>query len=54
MALTHATLRKHLSAGGLCDIVRDQFRTVVDTRRQAIIDHTLSDTLICATGQDAR
>jgi hypothetical protein len=48
MASTTATLRKHLSAGGLSDIVRRQFRTVVDTRRQASIDHTLSDTLISA------
>lgn len=48
MASTTATLRKHLSAGGLCDIVQRQFRTVVDTRRQASIEHTLPDTLMSA------
>jgi hypothetical protein len=48
MASSIGTLRKNLSAGGLCEMIRGQFQNIPDTRRQASIDYTLPDTLMAA------
>ena len=48
MASCIGTLRKKLSAGGLCEIIRGQFQNITDTRRQASIECTLPDTLMAA------
>jgi len=48
MSSSIGTLRKNLSAGGLCDIIRGQFQKITDTRRQASISYTLPDTLMAA------
>lgn len=48
MASSIGTVRKNLSAGGLCEIIRGQFQNIPDTRRQASIDYTLPDTLMAA------
>ena len=48
MASPLETLRKNLSAGGLCNIIRGQFEKITDTRRQTSIDYSLNDTLMAA------